>query len=299
MIFSKILVLSFIILALAGVSAYAQKIPDTSEISKAIEKDGCTITDEGKVKICKFDYKYKGKNVEALIFKPPVEDGKYPGVLLIPGYSGTPQTEINLGRIFVKRGFAAMAVGTPGFGKTELVRDGSGKNTINAFIAGYKKFKKESFVNSDKMGIFGYSRGAIAASLMITRLKDVKATVLGGGVYDLEKAYNESIQEGIKESIKETTGLTKKAFRERSVIFKVKKIKSPVLIIHSEKDFIAPTNQAYLLRDKLKEAGKEFEFHILADHKHGFLDRNFLKITFEFFSRKLKVESTEAKAENL
>lgn len=285
--FSKIVVLSFMILAVAGVSAYAQKIPDTSEISKAIEKDGCTITDEGKVKICKFDYKYKGKNVEALIFRP-MADGKYPGLMLIPGYSGTPQTEINLGRIFVKRGFTAMAVGTPGFGKTELVRDGSGKNTIDAFIAGYKKFKKESFVDSNKMGIFGYSRGAIAASLMITRVKDVKATVLGGGVYDLKKAYDESIHKGIKESIKETTGLTKKAFRERSVIFKVKQIKSPVLIIHGEKDLIAPTNQAYLLRDKLKEAGKEFEFHILADHKHGFLDRNFMKIVYEFLSRKLK-----------
>jgi len=35
---------------------------------------------------------------------------------------------------------------------------------------------------------------------MITRVKDVKATVLGGGIYDLKKAYDELTIEGIKEN---------------------------------------------------------------------------------------------------
>lgn len=292
--FSKLFTVIFTILILAGISAYAQrKPPDTTEIQKAIEKDGCTITDEGKVKICKFDYKFKGKNVEALTFRP-IDDGKYPGVMLIPGYTGTPQTQINLGRIFTKRGFTAIAVGTPGFGKTDLEPDFLGKNTIDAFIVGFREFKKESFVDSDKIGIFGYSRGAIAASLMITRIKDVNAAVLGGGVYDLKKAYDESNNERIKENIKDETGLKEKAFKERSAVFKVNKIQIPVLIMHGEKDFVTPASQAYLLRDKLKEANKEFEFHILADHKHGFLDKEFLDITFDFLSRKLKGKSTKS-----
>ncbi|MBA3695056.1 MAG: prolyl oligopeptidase family serine peptidase, partial [Acidobacteria bacterium] len=179
-------------------------------------------------------------------------------------------------------------VGTPGFGKTELKPEFLGKTTINAFIEGYKKFKQESFVDKEKLGVFGYSRGAIAASLMITRVKDVKATVLGGGIYDLRKAYDDLTIEGIKENIKAETGLTNKAFTERSAVFRVKNINAPVLIIHGEEDLNAPTNQAYLLRDKLKEAGKEFEFQIIAGHSHGNLGGNFLTIVVDFFSRKLK-----------
>ena len=60
---------------------------------------------------------------------------------------------------------------------------------------------------------------------MITRVKDVKATVLGGGIYDLKKAYDELTIEGIKENIKAETGLTEKALRERSAVFRVKKLK--------------------------------------------------------------------------
>ena len=69
--------------------------------------------DKNRVKICTFDYKYKGKNVEALIFKP-VADGKYPGLMLIPGYLGTAKTNMTLGIIYARFGFAGMSVGTPG-----------------------------------------------------------------------------------------------------------------------------------------------------------------------------------------
>jgi dipeptidyl aminopeptidase/acylaminoacyl peptidase len=261
--------------------------PDRSSLINALEKADCVVTEDGKVKICKFDYKYKTKTVEALTFRPNT-DGKFPSLFLIPGYTGTAKTYLGIGIIFAKLGFASMSVGTPGFGKTELKPEYLGKTTINAFIEGYKKFKQESFVDKEKLGVFGYSRGAIAASLMITRVKDVKATVLGGGIYDLRKAYDDLTIEGIKENIKAETGLTNKAFRERSAVFRVKKINAPVLIIHGEEDLNAPTNQAYLLRDKLKEAGKEFEFHILAGHKHGNLGGDFLTIVVDFYSRKLK-----------
>lgn len=268
--------------------------PDRTSLIETLEKEGCVVTEGSKVKICKFDYKYQNKTVEALTYRPNT-DGKFPGLFLIPGYTGTAKTYLGFGIIFAKLGFASMSVGTPGFGKTELKPDFLGEKTIDAFIEGYKKFKKESFVDQEKLGVFGYSRGAIAASLMITRIKDIKATVLGGGIYDLKKAYDELTIEGIRENIKAETGLKEEAFKERSVIFHVKKINSPILIIHGEKDLNAPTNQAYLLRDKLKAASKEFEFQILVGHTHGNLGGDFLTLVVDFFSRKLKGVSADVK----
>ncbi len=245
-----------------AIFARAQKM-SREQIDQAIEKDGCAVTEEGKVKICKSDYLYKNKRVEALTIRPNA-DGKFPSLFLIPGHEGTAKTYLTLGTIFAKLGFASMTVGTPGFGKTELKPDFLGKNTINAYIKGYKKFERESYVDKSKVGVFGYSRGAIAASLLITRIKDAKAAVLGGGIYDLKKAYDELTIEGIKENIKAETGLTEKALRARSAVFRAKKINCPVLIIHGEKDENAPTNQAYLLRDELKKLNRDFEFQILA-----------------------------------
>lgn len=283
-----------IVILLLGVFANAQQQINRDKLIEDIEKNGCVVTEEGRVKICKFDYKYKNQTVEALTFRP-VNEGKFPGLMLVPGYQGTAKTYLSFGIIFAKQGFASMTIGTPGFGKTELKADFLGENTINAFVEGYKRFKRESFVDKNKLGIFGYSRGAIAASLMITKLKDVKATVLGGGIYDLKKAYDEITIEGIKENIKVETGGSEKAFKERSAIFLAKKINSSVLIIHGEKDLNAPTSQAYLLRDELKRLNKDVELQIIAGQDHRIGGRDFTQLVVDFFSRKLKGKLSDVK----
>jgi dipeptidyl aminopeptidase/acylaminoacyl peptidase len=131
---------------------------------------------------------------------------------------------------------------------------------------------------------------------MITELKDVKAAVLGGGIYDLKKAYDELTIEGIKENIKTETGeASEKAFKERSAIFQAKKINSSVLIIHGEKDLNAPTNQAYLLRDELKKLNKDVELQIIAGQDHRIGGGSFLQLVTDFFSRKLKGKPSEVK----
>ncbi len=286
---------TFIVLILSlGGFANAQQQINRDEIIENIEKSGCVVTEEEKVKICKFDYKYKNQTVEALVFRPNTE-GKFPGLMLIPGYQGTSKTYLSFGIIFAKLGFASMTISTPGFGRTELKPDFLGKNTINAFTEGYKKLRQETFVDKDKLGIFGYSRGAIAASLMITKLKNVKAAVLGGGIYDLKKAYEDLTIEGIKENIKAETGATEKPFKERSAILRAKKINSAVLIVHGEKDLNAPTTQAYLLRDELKRLNKDVELQIIAGQDHRIGGGNFLQLVVDFFSRKLKGKPSDMK----
>ena len=138
------------------------------------------------------------------------------------------------------------------------------------------------------MGIFGYSRGGMAASLLTLKLgKQVRAAVFGAGVYDFKKAYDETGLEGIRESMRAETGMTEAAIRDRSSILRMRKLESPVLIIHGENDQNAPTNQSLMLRDRLTELKKEFEIIILADHKHGQLKGNFLDPVVDFFKRKL------------
>ena len=119
------------------------------------------------------------------------------------------------------------------------------------------------------MGIYGFSRGGMAASLLAVRLDDVRAAVFGAGIYDFQKAYDEMKIEGIRANMKAESGMTEAAVRERSSIFQMEKLKCPVLILHGEKDENVPVSQAYMLRDRLTALKKDFEIKLYPDRAHG------------------------------
>jgi dipeptidyl aminopeptidase/acylaminoacyl peptidase len=280
--------LFLIALALSSVSIATAQQLDRDKLVAQLATQRCVDHDERKLKFCKFDYVADGRNIEAIaIF--PLAKGNYPGLLLLPGFEGTAKTMLGVGAFFADRGFACLAVTPPGFGKSEGKRDFMGPASINAFATGLEKFRHDPYVDSTTMGIFGYSRGGMAASLLAVKLgQEVRAAVFGAGVYDFQRAYDETKLDGIRENMKAETGMTETAIRERSSILHMEKLKCPVLIIHGENDGNAPTNQAFLLRDRLTELKKEFEFKILPDHVHGQLKSDFLLPVLDFLTRKLK-----------
>ncbi len=251
------------------------------QISEKLERDGCVTLTEKNVKICKAYYVSDGNSIEALSIRP-LPQGKYPGILLT-------QAPLTLGTVLAQQGFACLSVEQPGFGKSQGKRDFVGPATVKALITGFKKLQREPYVDAKKMGIFGYSRGAIAASLMTLRLgNEIKAAVFGAGAYDFRKAYDEVTIAGIRKNMEAETGMTEKAIKERSPVLQMKKLKSPVLILHSEKDENVSVNQALLLRDRLTSLGKDFEIQLSPTGKHGFLNGDFVSTVVDFFNRRLK-----------
>ena len=57
------------------------------KLIERMKKEGCAQLESG-VKVCGYDYAVNGKAVEAISFRP-AGDGRFPGVLLIPGYERT------------------------------------------------------------------------------------------------------------------------------------------------------------------------------------------------------------------
>ena len=263
------------------------------QIIELLEKDGCVTLEEKKIKICKYDYLWNHQRVEGVTIRP-LAQGKYPGLLLLPGRVSATGF-INFGMIFAGQGFACLSVAEPGFGKSEGTRDFMGPNSIKAFAAGFHRFKREPFVDPNKMGVFGYSRGGMAASLLTIKLgREVKAAVFGAGIYDFKRAHDETKFDDIRQNMENEAGMTEQAIRERSSILQMDKLRSPVLIIHGENDQNAPTNQSLLLRDRLTELRKDFEIKILADHQHGQFKANFISPVVDFLSRKLKGVSSKS-----
>jgi dipeptidyl aminopeptidase/acylaminoacyl peptidase len=183
--------------ALLFVSTACGQDTATDNIIRALEKEKCTVLNRSRVAICRYDYTVDGRAVEALSFAPPVNTPS-PGVLMIPGYERTARDLIVLAARLAVEGFACLAVTQPGFGKSEGPADFVGPKTLKVMTAGYRKFEGEPFVDPKRMGVYGYSRGAMAASLLVTELDDVKAAVFGAGVYDFRRAYDDSTLPGVR-----------------------------------------------------------------------------------------------------
>ena len=262
--------------------AIAAQQAESAKIREALATQNCV---DVEVKVCKYDYVSDGLSIEALSFRP-AGDGRFPGVLLIPGYQRTALDLISLGTALARNGFAAVAVSQPSFGKSQGKADYVGPLTLKVLTEGFRKFKKESYVDADRMGIYGFSRGGMAASLLAVRLDDVRAAVFGAGIYDFQKAYDEMKIEGIRANMKAESGMTEAAVRERSSIFQMEKLKCPVLILHGEKDENVPVSQAYMLRDRLTALKKDFEIKLYPDRAHG-IGPEVTTETVDFFKRRL------------
>jgi dipeptidyl aminopeptidase/acylaminoacyl peptidase len=279
-------VLAWMLCLVCAPGALAQQ--QTAEsIIQAIEKSGCTVLERSRAKVCRYDYTVDGRAVEAILFQPS-GNGPFPGVLMVPGYQRTARNLVPLGVRLAEEGFAGLAVTQPGFGKSEGPPDFVGPKTLKVLSAGYRKLQHEGFVDAERMGIYGYSRGAMAASLLVVEeLDDAKAAVFAAGIYDFKKAYDDSTLPGVRENMKAETGMTKEAIRERSSVLRMDRLKCPVLILHGEKDKNVPVSQALLLRDRLTILHREFEIRVFPNREHS-IGPEVATLTVEFFRRKLK-----------
>ena len=272
---------------------WAQKSLDLQFVVDALEKDGKVALGKGTILVFKYDFKVNGDAVEAIAFRP-VAEGKYAGVLLIPGYSRTARDYIPMGLHFAREGFAGVAITQRGFGKSAGKPDFVGAKTIAALEAGFQKFRKEPYVDHSRMGVFGYSRGAMAASLLAVRLKatELQAAVFAAGIYDFKKAYDDIKLAGIRENMEKEAGLTAEAVRERTSVTKMADLPCPVLILHGEKDKNAPVSQAFLLRDRLQSLKKDFQLKTFADRDHDLGRQNLYDQVLPFFKMKLMGKTT-------
>lgn len=275
-------------------AASAQQPIDLATITERLEKDGRFVFDRANVIVLKYDFTHEGDAVEAIAFRPAA-DGRHAGVLLIPGFSRTARDYIPLGIRLAREGLACVAVTQRGFGKSAGKPDFVGPKTLAALEAGFEKFRKEDYVDGSRMGLFGYSRGAMAASLLACRLKDqgLRGAVFASGIYDFKKAHTDIRLEGIRENMEQEAGLSETAVADRSSVKKMEDLACPVLILHGEKDENAPINQAFLLGDRLMELKKEFTLKTFPDRDHDLGRENLNAATIAFFKNRLAASKTK------
>lgn len=152
----------------------------------------------GQVIVERYDFQWQGANVEAVVTRPAAAAGRVPGLLLIPGHGRTAVDMLPQAVRFARAGFASVAVSQPGYGGSAGPADFAGPRTFEVLQAAAERFAAEPFVDPRRLGIYGYSRGALAAAELATRTDLFRASVVGGGIYDFRAAYDQIELEGIR-----------------------------------------------------------------------------------------------------
>lgn len=127
------------------------------------------------------------------------------------------------------------------------------------------------YVEAERMGAIGFSRGAVGAFLAAAETKRIRALVSWGGVVDLHLTYEE--REDLRRMLKRVIGHPVKdahAYMERSALYRAEEITCPVLFIQGgEDDQVSPRHAAYM-GARLEQLGRSYAAWHYHEYGHHF-----------------------------
>jgi carboxymethylenebutenolidase len=185
-----------------------------------------------------------GRTITALLFRPG-GDGRRPAVLIFHGAEGMQESHRGHARRLAEAGFAALL---PDLASIRVGVDepaGILRNEISGAVA---LLKGRRDVDPNRLGLLGFAQGGERALFAAISFPNTfKAVVeyysrIGRPPMSLELAARHAAS----------------------------KLRSPVLILHGDRDQVIPVEHARRLEDALRSAGKPFEIVLFPGAAHGF-----------------------------
>lgn len=142
-------------------------------------------------------------------------------------------------------------------------------------------------VDASQISVYGFSRGGPLALFCGTEPElPVWRVVTHGGVADLAATYRE--RPDLRKMLRRVTGGTpvsaEQAYRDRSPISSVRKLRVPVLIIHGANDVQVDVSHAHHLDAALMAAHKSHDLWILPGEGHHLAPSRFDRLADDLFS---------------
>ena len=147
------------------------------------------------------------------------------------------------------------------------------------------------YVDPERVGILGFSRGAAVTYLLLKKQVHIKAACVMGCATDFVDAYRELphyrlFLEAVFQGTPETA---EEEYTKRSPLYWPEKINVPLLIIQGTDDQHVPINQVHRLADKLKALNKVHELVVYpeGDHELGKVGEDKDRRILEWFKKYL------------
>lgn len=140
-----------------------------------------------------------------------------------------------------------------------------GVNEMADQMKGIEFLKSKSFVDTDKIGVFGWSFGGFMTTSLMTNHADVfKVGVAGGPVIDwkyYEVMYGERYMDTPQEN--------PEGYAKASLLDKAKDLKGRLLIIHGAQDPVVVQQNSMNFVEACIKAGKQVDYFLYPNHEHN------------------------------
>ena len=214
-----------------------------------------------------FLFPTSGSSAEAYLTRP-AGPGPFPLMILLHGHTlgsmGGAETVVPEAEAFASDlCYAGLAVSLPGYGETEVRPGTDPKITLNVVLDAASLVEKLPWIDSKRLYLYGFSRGAFFTSLLANQIEGIEGIVLHSGAYDLNRLYQETpwFRSMLNPSGERNPKLM-------SILPEVPTWYAPTLVLHGEKDSLVSVQQANLLRDSLEAAKKPYRFVLYPNSGH-------------------------------
>lgn len=196
----------------------------------------------------------------------------------------------NDAQFLASRGYAVLQInfrGSDGRGKNflELGYRQWGAKIQDDLADGVKWAIGQGEVDANRVCVYGFSFGAYSAMMLAAREGALfKCAVAYAGLYDLALLYE---RPDINDSKRAKNGLITVIGQNPAELARFSpttlaaNINIPVLLVHGEKDQVAPLKHAETMRAALLKANKTLEWMQVANEDHGFYDTGNVKAFYQ------------------
>ena len=144
------------------------------------------------------------------------------------------------------------------------IHEDLGKHELEDIEAGIAWLKKQAWVDSDRIGIWGWSYGGYMTAYALTHSESFKMGISGAPVTDwrnYDAIYTERYM-GLPQT-------NKKGYRDSSVVEAAKNLHGDLLLIHGTQDDNVHIANTYQLVLELQKAKKPFWLMVYPKNRHG------------------------------
>ncbi len=136
-------------------------------------------------------------------------------------------------------------------------------------LAGIHYLKQQKFVDTTRMGVFGWSFGGFMSIGMMTRTDEFKVGVAGGPVIDwslYEIMYTERYMDKPQEN--------PEGYKDADLTNYVKNLKGKLLLIHGTDDNVVLWQHSLTYIKKCVDEGVQVDYFVYPEHEHNVLGKD-------------------------
>jgi len=146
-----------------------------------------------------------------------------------------------------------------------IIHQNLGKNEMADQMKGIEFLKSKTFVDADKIGVYGWSFGGfMSISLMLNQNETFKVGVAGGPVCDwkyYEIMYGERYMDTPQEN--------PEGYKNNNVIEKAAQLKGRLLVIHGAQDPVVVQQHSMNFIEACIKNGKQVDYFLYPNHEHN------------------------------